>query len=162
MTRAESKCRAVLQGSVRHHKNKALEIVMVPLAKLSGTSLTRPSAGKGNILVVEDDATFGEALRQMLCREGYGVTLTTGFQGALEIIEADQPLDLLLVDIVMPDGVNGIALSRMARLRRRDLKVLYMTGYHIPGVEREALGPILQKPVDDQMLIAEISELLTS
>ena len=50
----------------------------------------------------------------------------------------------------MPDSVNGIALSRMARLRRRDLKVIYITGYSIPGVEREALGPILRKPVDNQ------------
>jgi CheY-like chemotaxis protein len=101
-------------------------------------------------------------LCQLLSREGYGVTFATGFQGALEILEADQPLDLLLVDIVMPEGVNGIALSRMARLRRRDLKVMYLTGYSIPGVEREALGPILRKPVDDELLLAEIATLLAS
>ena len=72
-------------------------------------------------------------------------------------LKAEQPIDLLLVDIVMPDSVNGIALSRMARLRRRELKVIYLTGYSIPGVEREALGPILRKPVDNQVLIEEIA-----
>ena len=69
----------------------------------------------GRILVVEDDQTFGEALCQVLSRAGYVTTLATDFQTALAILEAEQPLDLLLVDIVMPDGINGIALSRMAR-----------------------------------------------
>ena len=43
--------------------------------------------------------------------------------------------------------------SRMARLRRRGLKVLCLTGYNIPGVEREALGPIPRKPVDNEVLV---------
>jgi CheY-like chemotaxis protein len=115
---------------------------------------------KGRILVVEDDLTFGETLCQVLRREGYDTTLATDFSRALEVLEAEQPLDLLLVDIVMPDSINGIALSRMARLRRRDLKVIYLTGYSIPGVEREALGPILRKPVDNQVLIDEIGRVL--
>ena len=118
------------------------------------------ATGKGNILVVEDDRICGEALCQVLTSRGYDVTLATGFQTALEILEAESPLDLLLVDIVMPDGVNGLALSRMARLRRRDLKVLYMTGYNIPGAEQEALGPILRKPIDNDVLLEEVGRLL--
>jgi CheY-like chemotaxis protein len=66
----------------------------------------------------------------------------------------------MLADIVMPDRVNGIALSRMARLRRRDIKVVYMTGYNIPGIDREALGPILRKPIDDLVLIEEVGRVL--
>ena len=58
---------------------------------------------------------------------------------ALEVLEAERPIDLLITDIVMPGSVNGIALSRMARLRRRDLKVVYLTGYNVPGVENEGL-----------------------
>jgi CheY-like chemotaxis protein len=118
------------------------------------------TTGKGNVLVVDDDKICGEALCQVLSGQGYGVTLATGFQTALEILEAERPLDLLLVDIVMPDGVNGLALSRMARLRRRDLKVIYMTGYSIPGAEREALGPILRKPIDNDVLLEEVGRLL--
>jgi CheY-like chemotaxis protein len=121
-----------------------------------------PATGKHHILVVDDDPTFGEALCQVLSREGYGAVLATSFQAALGILEAEQPVDLLLVDIVMPDGINGLALSRMARLRRRDLKVVYMTGYSIPGIEREALGPILRKPVDNQVLLEEIGRLLVA
>jgi CheY-like chemotaxis protein len=72
------------------------------------------------------------------------------------------PLDLLLVDIVMPGGVNGLALSRMAKMRRSDLKIIYLTGYTIPGADREALGPILRKPVDNALLIEEIARTLAN
>jgi CheY-like chemotaxis protein len=113
-----------------------------------------------HILVVDDDAPYRETLGQILQREGYGVTLTSDFRGALEVLESDQPIDLMLVDIVMPDRVNGVALSRMARLRRKELKVVYVTGYSIPGIDREALGPILRKPVDEAVLLQEIAKVL--
>lgn len=113
-----------------------------------------------HILVVDDDPLYREAMGQVLQREGYTVSLTADFRGALEILETERPVDLMLVDIVMPDRVNGVALSRMARLRRKDLKVIYVTGYSIPGVDREALGPILRKPVDDGVLIEEVARLL--
>ena len=121
-----------------------------------------PLLGKGHVLLVEDDGTLGEALCKVLRQGGYATTLATGFSTALEILEAERPIDLMLVDIVMPDGVNGLALARMARLRRRDLKVIYITGYSIPGIEREALGPVLRKPVDDQVLLAEVAHALAA
>src|SRR4051812_14578770 len=123
---------------------------------MNATALQGSTATKGHILVVDDDPTLGEALCQVLCGEGYNAARATEFRAALEILEGEQPIDLLLVDIVMPDSVNGIALSRMARLRRRGIKVIYLTGYSIPGAEREALGPILRKPVDNQVLIEEV------
>src|SRR5690348_13948812 len=113
-----------------------------------------------HILVVDDDALYREALGQVLQREGYTVSLTADFRGALEVLETDQPVDLMLVDIVMPDRVNGVALSRMARLRRKDLKIIYITGYNIPGIDREALGPVLRKPIDDAVLVEEVARRL--
>src|SRR5690242_11674718 len=89
--------------------------------------------GAAHILVVEDDAAYREALGHILQREGYSVSPAADFRGALEMLESERPVDLMLVDIVMPDRVNGIALARMARLRRRDIKIIYITGYNIPG-----------------------------
>ncbi len=99
---------------------------------------------------------------QVLRRAGFDVTLAADFRLALEVLEAEGQVDLLISDIVMPSSVNGIALSRMARLRRRELKVLYLTGYNIPGAENEALGPILRKPIDEEQLVAEVERLLTA
>lgn len=126
--------------------------------------MTDPQASRTNvhILVVEDDQTCREAVGRVLQQRGYQVLLTPDFRMALEVLDSDQQIDLLLADIVMPDRVNGIALSRMARLRRRDLKVLYLTGYSIPGIDREALGPILRKPVDDEVLIGEVERALAA
>jgi CheY-like chemotaxis protein len=121
-----------------------------------------PLPSKVHILVVEDDVACREALGQVLQCEGYGVYLTADFREALEILDSDQQVDLMLTDIVMPDRVNGIALSRMARLRRPNLKIVYITGYSIPGADREALGPILRKPVDDKVLINEVANVLAA
>lgn len=127
---------------------------------------TRPqpgaASGKGHILFVEDDKGFAEALGKVLRNAGFEISVATDFRTALGVLEAERPVDLLLTDIVMPGSVNGIALSRMARLRRRDLKVVYLTGYNVPGVEEEASGPILRKPIDDEFLVSEIERILAT
>lgn len=115
---------------------------------------------RGHVLLVDDDAACCEAYSRVLRNAGYEVLTAADFRLALEILEAERPLDLLLVDIVMPGSVNGLALSRMARMRRKNLKVVYVSGYSIPGAEREALGPILLKPVDDVRLVAEVARIL--
>jgi CheY-like chemotaxis protein len=119
-----------------------------------------PTVSKSHILVVEDDSTLGQALCWVLAQAGHKAIFAGDFRSALEVLEGEQPLDLMLADIVMPNNVNGLALGRMARLRRRDLKVIYLTGYSIPGVDEEALGPVLRKPIDDQVLIREIERVL--
>jgi CheY-like chemotaxis protein len=124
-----------------------------------------PSAtesGSGHILLVEDDVTFGETIVRLLEGAGYHVSLASDFRRALELLESKESIDLLISDIVMPASVNGIALSRMARMRRRDLKIIYVTGYDLPGITREALGPILRKPVDSSDLLREIAAVLAS
>ena len=56
---------------------------------MNGTASQDPTAGKGHILVVDDDQTLGEALCKVLRGAGYGATLATEFRTALEILEAE-------------------------------------------------------------------------
>jgi CheY-like chemotaxis protein len=114
------------------------------------------------ILLVDDDEAYREATAAMLRAAGYAVQVAPDYRLALEILERDDPIDLLVTDIVMPDRMNGMALSRMARLRRPDIRVIYVSGYDIPGVEREALGTMLRKPVDDDQLLTEIAQTLSA
>jgi CheY-like chemotaxis protein len=114
------------------------------------------------ILLVDDDEGYREATAAMLRAAGYTVQVTPDYRLALEILESDDPIDILVTDIVMPDRVNGIALSRMARMRRRDIRVIYISGYDIPGLEREAFGTMLRKPVDDDQLLTEIARTLST
>jgi DNA-binding NtrC family response regulator len=112
------------------------------------------------ILVVDDDSVCGDATARVLRAAGFEVFLAPDYRLALEDLESTRPIDLLVTDIVMPDRVNGIALSRMARMRRPELKVICLTGYDIPGVEDEAIGPVLRKPIDDERLLAEVRRVL--
>ncbi len=112
------------------------------------------------ILVVEDNETTRYLMVQTLEAAGYEVAEASDYLGALPILEGQGRVDLMLVDLVMP-GVNGFALARMARLRRRNLKIVYVTGHeHVPV--REALGPILRKPVMPNRLVTAVREVLSA
>lgn len=111
------------------------------------------------ILLVDDDEVFRESMATLLRSAGYDVRPAPDYRLALQVLEGADPVDLLVLDIVMPERVNGMALGRMARLRRPGLKILYISGYDIPGLEAEALGPIIRKPVENEQLLAEIARL---
>ena len=66
---------------------------------------------------------------EILQELGYHVIEACNGVAALEVLEGDEHIDLLLSDVVMPGGVNGRQLADEAVLRRPDLKVLFMTGY---------------------------------
>jgi CheY-like chemotaxis protein len=50
---------------------------------------------------------------------GFEIFLAPDHRLALEDLERTRPIDWLITDIVMPERVNGVALSRMAQMRRR-------------------------------------------
>jgi CheY-like chemotaxis protein len=112
--------------------------------------------------VVDDDPVFGDSTARVLRAAGFEVCLAPDYRLALQDLESTRPIDLLITDIVMPDRVNGVALSRMARMRRPELKVIYLTAYDIPGVEDDAIGPVLRKPIDDEQLVAEVRRVLAT
>lgn len=112
------------------------------------------------ILLVDDDPTWRYAAAKALVGEGYEVVSASDYMGALDLVGSEPPVDILVTDIVMPKGMNGFALARMARLRRRDIKVLYMTGYDVPT--HEAVGKVIRKPIDPNDLIAEVRSCLAA
>jgi CheY-like chemotaxis protein len=115
---------------------------------------------RGNVLLVEDDAFFRESSAKGLRQAGYVVHIAADHRGALDILDDERPIDVMCTDVVMPDGLGGVALARLARLRRPNLKVIYVTGYEIPGLADHAKGPVLQKPIMTSQLVAEIGRLL--
>ena len=135
---------------------------VTPRATSPESWLERHTVTGPRILVVDDDAAFGDSTARVLRAAGFEVFLAPDHRLALEDLESTRPIDLLITDIVMPDRVNGIALSRMARMRRPELKVIYLTAYDIPGVEDEAAGPVLRKPIDEDRLVAEVRRLLAT
>ena len=81
------------------------------------------------ILVVEDDDSCRDMVTGLLSSAGYKVIGAKDFFKAIEVVEGPAPIDLLLTDVVMPEGTpHGVALGRMAQLKRGHLKVMFMSG----------------------------------
>ena len=102
-----------------------LDRVIQFLAKLSPR---RP------VLIVEDDVSFGQTLRDILERSGYAVAHAVDARQVSDLLRTSRP-DVVLLDLKLP-GRNGCAVLREIRSLDADVPVFLMTGY---GQEVRAL-----------------------
>jgi len=109
------------------------------------------------ILLVDDDDAARYATARLLATAGYDVVEAHDYHDALAILEDGTSLDLLVLDIVLPE-VHGFALARMARMKHHGLRCIHITGFDVPT--SEALGPVLRKPLDHDLLLAEVEREL--
>ena len=98
-----------------------------------------PLAGARNILVVDDVGVVRKAAFRLLSEAGYRVFEAESATEALEVLAtARQPIDLVLVDVVMPD-VGGVALARLIRDEWPAARVLFMSAFPAEILVREGL-----------------------
>jgi PAS domain S-box-containing protein len=139
-------------------------------APISDRALLAPSAprqlaGAETILLVEDEPAIRELVCKILARYGYVVLEASDVNHALEIAERHPaPIHLLLSDIVMPD-LSGPDLAQRIVRYRRDLRVLYMSGFSSRvGTGVGALSPgvaLLEKPFTPERLATSVRECLS-
>ena len=84
--------------------------------------------GSGTVLLVEDEPMVRGVAERALTRHGYKVITADNGEDALAILSRNEPIDLLISDVVMP-GMDGPTMVREARQSRPDLKILFMSGY---------------------------------
>ena len=115
-----------------------------------------------NILLAEDDENMREFLASALRRAGHEVTAVGDGVKALYAL-ADNPVDLLLADVVMP-GLDGIELARRAAKSQPQLKVMFITGFAAVALkarEKTPLGTqILSKPFHLRELVDQVETML--
>jgi len=122
---------------------------------------------KPTVFVVEDEPSLRALVRKVLERHGFQVIDASSGAVALEIWEHQrEKIDLLLTDMVMPDGVTGRELAEKLKTDNPALKVVYTTGYsaELLGagiVLREGIN-FLQKPYPPQKLLQTIRACLTT
>ena len=85
--------------------------------------------GKEIILVVEDEAVVREVVAEYLPNLGYKVLVAEDGRKALKIIDENKDINLLFTDIVMPGGIGGTELAKLAKEKLPNLKVLLTSGY---------------------------------
>jgi PAS domain S-box-containing protein len=121
-----------------------------PIAPDTPALLASPSVVSLNILVVEDEASVRSTVRRQLETLGHSVVLAETAAAALPILKNGQPVDVLLTDVVLGSGMNGIDLADAARVFRPGLPVIFMSGFTaVPEAAQrinESGAPLLTKP----------------
>lgn len=104
-----------------------------------------------DILVVDDDASFGRVLARSLQRRGFAARAVAGVEEALAACEHSPPTHAVL-DLMLGGGDDGLRLMRRLRERVPGLRVLLLTGYASIATAVEAIkqgaADYLAKPAD--------------
>lgn len=115
------------------------------------------------ILVVEDDSRIRSVIERALREAGHAVD---GFGRSDEAIVAAElePYDLLVLDVMLPGGMNGIEMCRRIRDSKPDVPILILTALDSPGRRVEGLDAgaddYLVKPFHLVELLARVRALL--
>jgi PAS domain S-box-containing protein len=126
----------------------------------------RAPHGEGEVvLVVEDEPGVRRMSERILTNGGYTVIGTGGGAEAIEVCEqAEQTIDLLLTDVIMP-GMLGTELVERAQAARPGLRVLYMSGYSHEVLAPQALtdsenSAFIEKPFNARTLLEKVRGLI--
>jgi PAS domain S-box-containing protein len=118
--------------------------------------------GSGTVLFVDDEPMVLEVGTKLLEKLGFGVIQARGGREAVEIYEERQAsIDLIILDMIMPDMGGGEVFDRMREINP-SVKVILSTGYTKDGRAAEIMergcDAFLQKPFTIRDLSARISE----
>jgi CheY-like chemotaxis protein len=115
------------------------------------------------ILVVDDNPSMVKTLQDILVMKGYTVFAAQSGREALEIL-AQNKVDLLLTDVIMPD-MDGVALYRQTRQTHPRMVTFLMTAYSADEIIRqgfaEGIKTVLTKPVDIELFLSMASAVGT-
>lgn len=123
--------------------------------------------GQETILVVEDEPVLRDMAHAILESCGYNILEAGSGVEALRVWEHHQNLiDLVLTDMVMPDGISGMDLAQRLRVTKPALKVIFASGYSMddidPGFMRKGHALFLQKPYTHITLAQAVRDCLDS
>jgi two-component system cell cycle sensor histidine kinase/response regulator CckA len=120
--------------------------------------------GPETILHVEDEPALRQLVRDILSQYQYRIIEASSGVEALKVWdEHDGRVDLLLTDMVMPEGLTGRELAQQLRKRKPDLRVIYTSGYTLKtfGNEQSESDTVwLEKPYQPSQLARTIRECL--
>ena len=112
------------------------------------------------MLLVDDDVAVREVTSTIVAEAGYRVIEAASGPDALDRLNRNGPVDLMVTDYAMP-GMNGHELAHAARAHQKSLKVLFVTGYaDLTALGDVAEANILLKPFRGAKLIEKISGAL--
>ncbi|MBW2172382.1 MAG: PAS domain S-box protein, partial [Deltaproteobacteria bacterium] len=120
--------------------------------------------GTETVLLVDDEEAIRQVGQELLETMGYHVLLASNGEEAIELYgRHSDDIDLVLLDIVMPQMGGGEAYERMKEINP-DVKVLLLSGYSIDGEAADILqrgcNGFIQKPFTMKELSGRIREIV--
>ena len=116
------------------------------------------------ILLAEDDNDMRRFLVKALENAGYEVTDYDNGMSAYRRLR-EEPFELLLTDIVMPE-MDGIELARRASELDPDIKIMFITGFAAVALNSDSAAPknakVLSKPFHLRDLVNEVQKMLAA
>jgi PAS domain S-box-containing protein len=116
--------------------------------------------GQGTILVVEDNTEVGDVTASLVEQLGYRTLRAENATDALNMLRQGEKIDLVLSDVVMPGGMNGIALAQEIGNHYPRIPVLLTSGYSDVVQTVGSQFAILRKPFQLAALEKSIREAL--
>ena len=116
------------------------------------------------IILAEDDGDMRRFLVKALQNAGYDVISFDNGLSAYQRLR-EEPFELLLTDIVMPE-MDGIELARRASELDPDIKIMFITGFTAVALNSDSAAPknakVLSKPVHLRELVNEVHKMLAA
>ena len=135
-----------------------------------GPARVEAAAGTGRmrrmskILLAEDDTDMRRFLVKALQNAGFDVTSYDNGLSAYQRLR-EEPFELLLTDIVMPE-MDGIELARRAAELDPDIKIMFITGFAAVALNADSTAPkhakVLSKPIHLRDLVNEVQKMLAA
>jgi signal transduction histidine kinase/CheY-like chemotaxis protein len=121
--------------------------------------------GHETILIVEDEEILREMARDILQGHGYRILEAASGREALEVWrQSAREIDLVLTDMVMPEGLSGVDLAERLMSDRPDLKIIFTSGYSANELNAELLTRaqtrFLEKPYTQVTLTKTVRDCL--
>jgi two-component system NtrC family sensor kinase len=133
-----------------------------PEVAVSDGSTRKAARERGRVLLVEDNHDVAEVTRGLLEELGYTVVLAFDVASARTSLRGPAKVHVVLTDIVMPGGADGLDLARWIRQEGGDMPaVILATGYSDKAQSATDEGfTILRKPYDVTQLRNALAEAL--
>jgi len=112
------------------------------------------------VLLVEDEVSIRLLIADELRSEGIDVLEASNADEALTILDSSLPVHVLFTDIRMPGRIDGVGLTKLARNRRPEIKVIIASSHQPPGYARDAADVFICKPYDLGAMAQQVEKLL--
>jgi two-component system response regulator FlrC len=112
------------------------------------------------ILIVEDDDQTREVVVDILSDAGFNISCEAAADAALLTLSRER-FDLVVADINLAGGMNGLCMMRKARQRFPALRCLFMSAWHMPIVCDPRIDEFIAKPFRPGELVGCVWKVLS-